>query len=76
MELGCTAVLLASAVTRAHDAPAMAQAMRLAVDAGRLAAGAGRIPKRPLALASSPDDGRVTAETARTTSVENLVMGP
>lgn len=76
MELGCTAVLLASAVTRAHDAPAMAQAMRLAVDAGRLEAGAGRIPKRPLALASSPEDGRVTAETARTTSVENLVMGP
>ncbi|MGC3021300.1 MULTISPECIES: thiazole synthase [unclassified Brevibacterium] len=59
MELGCTAVLLASAVTRAHDAHAMARAMSLAVKAGHLAAGAGRIPKRPLALASSPLDGMV-----------------
>jgi thiazole synthase len=59
MELGCTAVLLASAVTRAHDAHAMARAMSLAVEAGHLAAGAGRIPKRPLALASSPLDGMV-----------------
>ncbi|KAB1949055.1 thiazole synthase [Brevibacterium linens] len=62
MELGCTAVLLASAVTRAHDAHAMARAMALAVEAGRLAAGAGRIPKRPLALASSPFDGMVAAQ--------------
>ncbi|WP_436326499.1 thiazole synthase [Brevibacterium sp. FAM 27836] len=59
MELGCTAVLLASAVTRAHDAHAMTRAMSLAVEAGHLAAGAGRIPKRPLALASSPLDGMV-----------------
>ncbi|AZU00469.1 thiazole synthase [Brevibacterium linens] len=62
MELGCTAVLLASAVTRAHDAHAMARAMALAVEAGRLAAGAGRIPKRSLALASSPFDGMVAAQ--------------
>ncbi|WP_169252005.1 thiazole synthase [Brevibacterium sp. 'Marine'] len=62
MELGCTAVLLASAVTRAHDAHAMARAMALAVEAGHLAAGAGRIPKRPLALASSPFDGMVAAQ--------------
>lgn len=62
MELGCTAVLLASAVTRAHDAHAMARAMALAVEAGQLAAGAGRIPKRPLALASSPFDGMVAAQ--------------
>lgn len=62
MELGCTAVLLASAVTRAHDAHAMAQAMALAVEAGHLAGGAGRIPKRPLALASSPFDGMVAAQ--------------
>lgn len=62
MELGCTAVLLASAVTRAHDAHAMARAMALAVEAGQLAAGAGRIPKRPLALASSPFEGMVAAQ--------------
>lgn len=54
MELGCDAVLLASAVTRAADPEAMAAAMRHAVIAGRLAAGAGRIPKRFWALASSP----------------------
>lgn len=59
MELGCTAVLLASAVTRAHDAEAMARAMSLAVESGHLAARAGRIPKRPLALASSSFDGMV-----------------
>ncbi|WP_018720655.1 thiazole synthase [Salinispora fenicalii] len=58
MELGCDAVLLASAVTRAADPVAMATAMRYAVDAGRLAYGAGRIPRRFHALASTPDDGR------------------
>ncbi|SMX79174.1 thiazole synthase [Brevibacterium antiquum] len=60
MELGCTGVLLASAVTRAHDASSMARAMSLAVESGHLAAHAGRIPKRPLALASSTFDGMVT----------------
>ncbi|MCF8571863.1 thiazole synthase [Gordonia sp. HY002] len=54
MELGCDAVLLASAVTRANDPEAMASAMRHAVLGGRLAAGAGRIPKRFWAQASSP----------------------
>ncbi|WP_018222603.1 thiazole synthase [Salinispora pacifica] len=58
MELGCDAVLLASAVTRAADPVAMATAMRYAVDAGRLAYQAGRIPRRFHALASTPDDGR------------------
>ncbi|MEO9138482.1 MAG: thiazole synthase [Jatrophihabitans sp.] len=57
MELGCDAVLLASAVTRAQDPVAMAQAMALAVRAGRLAHGAGRIPKRFHAHASSPTEG-------------------
>lgn len=61
MELGCTAVLLASAVTRAHDATAMARAMAMAVEAGHVAAHAGRIPKRPLALASSPFEGMVAS---------------
>ncbi|NJP33159.1 thiazole synthase [Micromonospora thermarum] len=58
MELGCDAVLLASAVTRAADPVAMATAMRYAVEAGRLAYGAGRIPRRFHALASTPDEGR------------------
>lgn len=59
MELGCDAVLLASAVTRAADPAAMATAMRHAVTAGRLAAGAGRIPRRyGRALASTPEQGR------------------
>jgi thiazole synthase len=54
MELGCDAVLLASAVTRAADPPAMAAAMAAAVTAGHLAGQAGRIPKRFWAQASSP----------------------
>jgi len=58
MELGCDAVLLASAVTRAADPVAMATAMRCAVRAGRLAHGAGRIPRRFHALPSTPDEGR------------------
>ncbi|MFJ2620606.1 thiazole synthase [Glutamicibacter sp. NPDC087344] len=57
MELGCDAVLLASAVTRAHNAPLMAAAMRDAVRAGRAARLAGRIPVRDAALASSPSEG-------------------
>nr|WP_275413451.1 thiazole synthase [Catellatospora methionotrophica] len=60
MELGCDAVLLASAVTRAADPVAMATAMRHAVIAGRLASQAGRIPVRRHALASTPADGLPT----------------
>ncbi|GAA4042120.1 thiazole synthase [Nonomuraea soli] len=56
MELGCDAVLLATAVTRARDPELMAGAMRLAVESGRMARQAGRIPKRHHALASSPMD--------------------
>ena len=58
MELGCDAVLLASAVTRARRPEQMALAMRHAVDAGRLARGAGRIPLRWHAEASTPMHGR------------------
>jgi thiazole synthase len=58
MELGCDAVLLASAVTRAREPEQMALAMRHAVDAGRLARGAGRIPRRWHAEASTPMLGR------------------
>ncbi|GGS16035.1 MULTISPECIES: thiazole synthase [Actinokineospora] len=54
MELGCSAVLLATAVTRAEDPERMAAAMRHAVTAGRLARAAGRIPQRFWAQASSP----------------------
>jgi thiazole synthase len=54
MELGCAAVLLATAVTRARDPELMASAMRAAVIAGRLAFLAGRIPRRRYAVASSP----------------------
>ena len=53
MELGCEAVMLASAVTRAQEPVLMAEAMRLAVQAGRLARLAGRIPVRRYAEASS-----------------------
>ena len=58
MELGCDAVLLASAVTRAQSPALMAAAMRNAVEAGRLARRAGRIPRRHHALPSSPLAGR------------------
>ena len=54
MELGCDAVLLATAVTRAKDPALMASAMRHAVAAGYQARHAGRIPKRFWAQASSP----------------------
>lgn len=54
MELGCDAVLLSTAVTRAQDPERMAFAMRSGVVAGRLSQGAGRIPRRFWAQASSP----------------------
>jgi thiazole synthase len=54
MELGCDAVLVASAITRAADPERMAHAMRLAVAAGHAARDAGRIPRRWHAQASSP----------------------
>ncbi len=58
MELGCDAVMVASAVSRAQHPVAMASAMRYAVEAGRLAYGAGRIPRRTYATPSSPVEGR------------------
>ena len=54
MELGCDAVLVASAITRAADPERMAHAMRFAVAAGYTARAAGRIPRRWHAQASSP----------------------
>lgn len=59
MELGCAAVLLNSAIAKAHDPVAMARAMGLATRAGRIAAGAGRIPQRLYAEASSPQLGLI-----------------
>jgi thiazole synthase len=61
MELGCDGVLLNTGIAGAKDALRMAHAMRLAVESGRLAAGAGRIPKKLYATASSPTEGLVTA---------------
>jgi thiazole synthase len=57
MELGCDAVMVASAVSRAEDPVAMAAAMRDAVNAGLLARSAGRIPRRTYATPSSPVEG-------------------
>jgi thiazole synthase len=57
LELGCEAVLLASSIFGAADPAAMARAMRLAVEAGHAARGAGRIPVRTHAEASTPADG-------------------
>jgi thiazole synthase len=57
MELGCDAVLCASAISRAHDPVAMARAIKLAVQAGRLARGAGRIARRHYAQASTTEEG-------------------
>jgi thiazole synthase len=57
MELGCDAVLCASAISRAEDPVTMARAIRLGVEAGRLAYRAGRIPRRLYAQASTPTEG-------------------
>ncbi|MFF1463641.1 thiazole synthase [Streptomyces sp. NPDC058330] len=65
MELGCAAVMLASAVTRAQEPELMAAAMRHAVDGGRLAHRAGRIPRRHFAEASSPVSGRAVLDPER-----------
>jgi thiazole synthase len=59
MELGCAAVLLNSAVAKAHDPVTMAGAMRRAVEAGRMARLAGRIPRRDYAEPSSPQLGLI-----------------
>ena len=59
MELGCAAVLLNTAVAKADDPRAMARAMRLAVEGGRLARQAGRIPRLDHAEASSPQLGLI-----------------
>jgi thiazole synthase len=64
MELGADAVLMNTAIALAEDPVAMARAMRLGVEAGRLAFLAGRIPRKSYASASSPIEG-VIASAAR-----------
>jgi thiazole synthase len=59
MELGCDGVLLNTAVAEARDPVRMAAAFRLAVEAGRQAYLAGRMPKRQYASASSPERGYI-----------------
>jgi len=59
MELGADAVLMNTAIAGAQDPIAMAEAMKLAVQAGRLAYLAGRIPRKMYATASSPVEGLV-----------------
>jgi thiazole synthase len=59
MELGCAGVLMNTAIAGAQDPIAMAEAMKLAVIAGRLSYNAGRIPRKLYANASSPLDGMI-----------------
>jgi len=61
LELGCDGVLLNSAVAGARDPVKMARAMRLAIEDGRLAYEAGRIPRKLYATASSPFEGMIEA---------------
>jgi thiazole synthase len=60
MELGCDGVLMNTGIAGAKDPIAMAEAMNLAVRAGRLAFLSGRIPKKLYATASSPIEGVIT----------------
>jgi thiazole synthase len=57
MELGCTAVLMNTGIAEAKNPVSMARAMKLAIEAGRLAYESGRMPRRLYASASSPLDG-------------------
>jgi thiazole synthase len=59
MELGCDGVLMNSAIAGAKDPMLMAHAMKLAIEAGRAAFRAGRIPRKRYASASSPIDGTI-----------------
>lgn len=61
MELGCDGVLMNTALAEAESPIRMAKAMKLAVEAGRLAYRAGRMPKRNIAAASSPETGKIAS---------------
>ena len=59
MELGCDGVLMNTAIAEAQDPIKMARAMRLAIESGRLAFEAGRMPRKRYADASSPETGLI-----------------
>jgi thiazole synthase len=59
MELGCDGVLMNTAIAHAQDPVLMAHAMKCAIEAGRCAFRAGRIPRKRYASASSPVDGMI-----------------
>ena len=65
MELGADGVLMNTAIAGAQDPVGMARAMRLAVEAGRLAFESGRIPRKAYASASSPTEGVLTEPARR-----------
>ena len=65
MELGADGVLMNTAIALAQDPVAMASAMKLGVEAGRIAFLAGRIPRREYASPSSPVEGRIGAAAGR-----------
>jgi len=65
MELGCHGILLNTAVAQARDPVKMARAMRLGIEAGRLAYEAGRIPRKLYATASSPVDDLIESAVER-----------
>lgn len=81
MELGADGVLLNTAIAKANNPARMAEAMKHAVAAGRLAYLAGRIPKSIYASASSPEVGAITAQAAksqleRTRSADSTAKKP
>ena len=59
MELGCEGVLMNTAIAEANDPVKMARAMRLAIESGRLAYEAGRMPRKRYADSSSPETGLI-----------------
>ncbi len=75
MELGADGVLMNTAIALAADPVAMASAMKLAVEAGRLAFRAGRIPKRPHGSASSPVEGLIHATAPAGAGTDMLNTG-
>ena len=60
MEIGCDGVLMNTAIAKAQNPIKMARAMKLAVEAGRLAFLSGRMPKKNFASPSSPTEGKIT----------------
>lgn len=59
MEMGCDGVLMNTAIAKAQNPIMMARAMKLAIESGRLAFLAGRMPKKNFATASSPTEGKI-----------------